>query len=114
VDGAVVDEDRVGVERDLRVCAREVGGDLPVGRGAAAVEQPGRGEDERARAHRRGAAAASRGGGGRRHQQSVGGDRSPVGRAGDDQRVDAPGQLGEGAVGAESRSAAGHDVAAVG
>jgi hypothetical protein len=61
MDGAVVDEDRVRVEGDLRVGAGELGGDLPVGGGAAAVEQPGRGEDERADAHRRGAAAAPRG-----------------------------------------------------
>ena len=43
-DVAVVNEQDVRAEVDLRVAAPEVGGELPVHRGRAAVEQPGLGQ----------------------------------------------------------------------
>ena len=83
----VDDEDRVALDRDGRVAALEVVAPAPVGRRAAAVEQAGGGEDERARAHRRDAARARREPRGRATTVS----RRGVARAraaGDEQRVD--------------------------
>src|SRR6202035_2350916 len=50
---AVLDEDRVGVDRDVRVLGGEVVAALPVGGDRAPGQQPGLGQQERAGADRR-------------------------------------------------------------
>ena len=75
-DVALVDVEHVGLDVDARVARGEVGGVAPVGRGAAAVEDAGGGERERAGADRGHARAALVGGAQRRRAPA------PAGRAG--------------------------------
>ena len=88
------DEDRVGVDGDRRVGARERVAPGPVRRGPAAVEQAGRGEQERAGAHGRDAPRPRRAG-------DPGGEASSAvrrprpGAARDDERVDRAADLVE-------------------
>ena len=60
-DVAVPHEDRIGVDVDARVVARELAAPRPMRRRAPAVEQPGRAEHERAGADRRDPPAPRRG-----------------------------------------------------
>ena len=87
-DVAVADPDRLAVDLDPRMAARERVAPCPVRRGAAAVEQARLGEHERTRAHRRHAARPRRR---RAHVVDRLGRRGARALAtGDEQRVERP------------------------
>ncbi len=102
-DIAVLDEQRVGFHGDLGVAGLKVRGEVPVGDGAAAVEESGAGEDEGA-----GAEGGDRGArvvGAAQGVEDGGGDRGVVvDQARDDDQVGVV-QPVEGTVGGEGEAA---------
>jgi hypothetical protein len=87
-DVPVPDEDRVGVDRELRVAAGELCGRGPVGRDGAALEQAGAREQERSRADRGDAPRAPGGTANPADQGRVVLRLGDPEATGDDQRVD--------------------------
>ncbi|GAA3148113.1 hypothetical protein GCM10020001_084320 [Nonomuraea salmonea] len=92
---AVLDVEGVGVDVHAGVAAAQVVGDEPVRGGAAAVEQPGLGEQERAAAHRRRTPRAPREPGDLPDERGVGQPLGYGGPARHQQRVHGLGDLGE-------------------
>ncbi len=112
---ALADEDRVGVDLDLRMLVGELPRGRPVGGGALAVEQPGGGQHVRPDADGRDPPGPCREPPHPLHHRGIGErpDPAPIvdlDRAGHDQGVDAPrGQRVEGGVGEHTDTGGGGD-----
>ncbi len=110
----VAHEDRLGIDAHPRVAPRELRRRRPMRGRAPPVQQAGRGEQERAGAHRGDATRGVRASGDPLDQRVVGARLLRPGPAGHEQRVDPRGRVVEVCVGDDRQAAGGRHRGAVG